>query len=263
MNRQREKYSNEQFTYSLWSVSLFFFIFSDFRWWSVLVFFFLPVCCIFLCSFPLSLHFSSFFSCLVHPRSVAFCFRFSLRPFLWSSSFNSGSKSRHGGHELALGIKYENVVYYITRIQYTRDIIKHNDDFNEWTNTLLYKNISLTLYSREGWCWLCVRGELETRTDCCILTQSSSDHSSISFSFLAELLNRGSLKAQTPCMELVLTPLASYLQLTQPVCVLVIFLLAVHLLPLIYTGASFDWRLGRGSIFNNRSALLLYCLPLS
>ena len=26
-------------------------------------------------------------------------------------------------------------------------------DFNERTNTLLYKNISLTLYSRKGWCF--------------------------------------------------------------------------------------------------------------
>ena len=56
-------------------------------------------------------------------------------------------------------------------------------NFNERTNTLLYKNIYLTLYSRKGWCWLCVRGELETRTDCNILTQSSSDHSSTSSSF--------------------------------------------------------------------------------
>ena len=54
-------------------------------------------------------------------------------------------------------------------------------NFNERTNTLPYKNISLTLYSRKGWCWLCVRGELETGTDCHILTQSSSDHSSTSF----------------------------------------------------------------------------------
>ena len=34
-----------------------------------------------------------------------------------------------------------------------------------------------------GWCWLCVRGELETGTDCHILTQSSSGHSSTSFAF--------------------------------------------------------------------------------
>ena len=45
------------------------------------------------------------------------------------------------------------------------------------------KNISLTLYSRKGWCWLCVRGELEMGTDCYILTPSSSDHSSTSFAF--------------------------------------------------------------------------------
>ena len=42
---------------------------------------------------------------------------------------------------------------------------------NERTNTHLYKNISLILYSRKGWCWLCVRDELETGTDCYILTQ--------------------------------------------------------------------------------------------
>ena len=45
------------------------------------------------------------------------------------------------------------------------------------------KNIPLTLNSRKGWCWLCVRGELETGTDCHILTTSSSDHNSTSFAF--------------------------------------------------------------------------------
>ena len=44
-------------------------------------------------------------------------------------------------------------------------------NFKERMNSLLYKNISLTLYSRKGWCWLYVRGELETGTDCFILTQ--------------------------------------------------------------------------------------------
>ena len=39
-------------------------------------------------------------------------------------------------------------------------------NFNEQMNTLLYKSISLTLYSRKGWCWLCVRDELETEADC-------------------------------------------------------------------------------------------------
>ena len=56
-------------------------------------------------------------------------------------------------------------------------------NFNERTNTFLYKNIiSHTLFSR-GWCWLCVRGELEMGTDCYILTLSSSDHSSTSSAF--------------------------------------------------------------------------------
>ena len=43
-------------------------------------------------------------------------------------------------------------------------------NFNERTHIFI-KNISLTLYSRKGWCWLCGRGTLETRTDCYILTQ--------------------------------------------------------------------------------------------
>ena len=64
-----------------------------------------------------------------------------------------------------------------------RNIVNNNDDFNERTNTILYKNIPLTLYSGKGWYWLCVRGELETGTDCYILTPSSSDHSSTSFAF--------------------------------------------------------------------------------
>ena len=71
-------------------------------------------------------------------------------------------------------------------------------NFNEQMNTLLYKNISLTLYSRKGWCWLCVRGELEMGTDWYILTQSSSDHSSTSSSSWLGLLNCGSLRATSP-----------------------------------------------------------------
>ena len=55
-------------------------------------------------------------------------------------------------------------------------------NFNERTYFFI-KNIPLTLYSRKGWCFLCVRGELETGTDCYTLTQSSSDHSSTSSSF--------------------------------------------------------------------------------
>ena len=66
------------------------------------------------------------------------------------------------------------------------------------------------------------------------------------FRILAGVLNRRLLRTKAPCLELVLTPLASYLQLIQAVCVLVIFLFDFHLLPLIYTGASLDWLLGGG-----------------
>ena len=78
-----------------------------------------------------------------------------------------------------------------------RHINKHNDDFNERTNTLFYKNIiSHTLFLK-GWCWLCVRDELGTGTDY-YFDPSSSNHSSTSFSSWLGLLNRGSLKAQSP-----------------------------------------------------------------
>ena len=43
--------------------------------------------------------------------------------------------------------------------------------------------IYLSHFIRKGWCWLCVKGELETDTGCHILTLSSSDHSITSFSF--------------------------------------------------------------------------------
>ena len=55
-------------------------------------------------------------------------------------------------------------------------------NFNERTNTLLYKNIiSQTLFLK-GWCWLCVRDELETGTDCYIDPNFFYNHSSTSFS---------------------------------------------------------------------------------
>ena len=165
-------------------------------------------------------------------------------------------------------------------------------NFNERTNTLIYKNISLTLYSRKGWCWLCVSGELKTGTDCYILIQSSSDHSSTSFSSWLGLHNRGSLRAQSPpsaagsqlgilsptdsncnwnsnwlkpsvasgyifvwrapasCGRTNLPPSPNSTPSTGP-CDIPISstgCTCFAVLPLIYTGASLDWRLGRGSI---------------
>ena len=70
--------------------------------------------------------------------------------------------------------------------------------FNERTNTLLYKNISLTLYSRKGDVLCCVWDELETGTDCYIDPKFFFDHRSTSFSSGLELLNCGSLRATSP-----------------------------------------------------------------
>ena len=86
-------------------------------------------------------------------------------------------------------------------------------NFNERTNRLLYKNISLTLNSRKGWCWLCVRGELETGTDCYILIPSSSDHSSTSFASWLGCSTVGHWGPKALCLPLALNS-ASCPQLT-------------------------------------------------
>ena len=100
----------------------------------------------------------------------------------------------------------------------------------------LYKNISLTLYSRKGWCWLCVRGELETGTDCCILSQVLLT--------IAALLSHIGWGCSTVtlwgpkalCQPLALIS-ASCPQLTPTVssrCPLVILLFNAHLFPLFF-----------------------------
>ena len=191
-------------------------------------------------------------------------------------------------------------MYAYTNICQNNQPIMKN--FNERTNTLLYKNISLTLYPRKGWCWLFVRGELETGTDCYILTQSSSDHSSTSLAFWLGCSTVGHWGPKPSAMELVLTPLVSYPQLAPTatwtdcrLCPGYSFVwrppascgrthrppspnsttstgqgdipisstgcTCFTVLPLIYTGASLDWRLGRGSIcysrlFNSKSIFI-------
>ena len=85
-------------------------------------------------------------------------------------------------------------------------------NFNERTNTLLHKNIiSYTLFSK-GWCLLCVRYELETRTDCYI-DPSSSDHSSTSSSSWLGCSTVGHWGPKALCLPLALNS-ASCLQLT-------------------------------------------------
>ena len=106
-------------------------------------------------------------------------------------------------------------------------------NFNEQTNTLLYKNISLTIYFRKGdvgcfwemsWRW----GQTV------ILTQSSSsDHSSTSSSSCWGCSTVGHWGPKALCLPLVLNS-ASCPQLTQTVCALVILLFNTHLLPLFF-----------------------------
>ena len=87
----------------------------------------------------------------------------------------------------------------------------------------------------------------------CYFDPSSSDHSSTSSSSCPGLLNRGSLRAQSP-----LSSAGSHFGILSPTnsncsghLVIVLRPPASAVLPLIYTGASLDWRLGRGSIYNN------------
>ena len=63
----------------------------------------------------------------------------------------------------------------IATYNYITETYSNNDEL-QWTNKLFFIKIYLSHFIQKGWCWLCVRGELET--DCHILTPSSSDHSS-------------------------------------------------------------------------------------
>ena len=134
-----------------------------------------------------------------------------------------------------------------------RNIIKHNDDFNEWMNTLLYKNISLTLLERVdvGCVWEVSWRERQTATywPQVLLT-------------IAALLPHLGWVAQpwvtegpkpSVCRWLSIRHLVSncnwnwlkpsgYITVWHPP--------ASAVPPLIYTGASPDWRFSRGSIYN-------------
>ena len=84
--------------------------------------------------------------------------------------------------------------------------------------THFFIKIYLSQLIRKGWCWLCVRGELETGTSCYILTQSSSDHSSTSFAFwmgcsaLGHWGPQPSLWSSLPLQHLVLNRLQQQLE---------------------------------------------------
>ena len=154
---------------------------------------------------------------------------------------------------------------------------------------LLYKNILLTLSSRKGCRWSYVRGELEMETDCHILTPSSSDHSSTSFAFWLGCSTGGHWGPKPSVWSWFslhghLISNCDWNSLPQTVCgtwlynclMPTYFLWAyasapnsttstgqgdiptsstgctcLSILLLIYTGASLDWRLGRGHKYCN------------
>ena len=127
--------------------------------------------------------------------------------------------------------------------------------------TPLEKYTSHTLFKRDAK-GLCVRGELDTEQTATYWPQVPLSLTAL-LSRSDGLLNRGSWR-HSPLWELVLTT-ASYLQLTEPVCGTGLYncLTSTQFkpstfkvrpwylrpdAPIIYTGASLIWQLGRGSI---------------
>ena len=100
-----------------------------------------------------------------------------------------------------------------------------------------------------------------SRGQTAILNPSFSNHSSTSFSPWLGLLNRVSLRAQSPLFATgsqfgIFSPTDSNCNWNWPKpSVAPGYIIVSHppasaVPPLIYTGASLDWRLGRGSIYN-------------
>ena len=125
-------------------------------------------------------------------------------------------------------------------------------NFNEWTNTLPYKNISFTLYSRKGDV-SCVWEVSGNKDGLLFWPKFFLTHCSTSSSSWLGLVNRGSLRAQSPLSAagsqfVILSPTDS-----NRLCIWLYYCLCPStsaVFPVIYTGASLDWRLGRGSIYN-------------
>ena len=86
--------------------------------------------------------------------------------------------------------------------------------------------ISHSLFSK-GWCWLCVRDELETWTDCYI-------DPTVLLSHLGSVAKPCVTEGPKPSVcKLILTQ-ASYLWLTKTIYALVILLFNDHLVPLFF-----------------------------
>ena len=106
-------------------------------------------------------------------------------------------------------------------------------NFNEQMNTLLYKNISLTLYSRKGDI-SCVWEVSWRRGQTAILTPSSSSTIAAFLSHLGWVAQPWVTEGSKPSVCKLVLMLASSLQLTWIVWHLVILLFNAHLLPLFF-----------------------------
>ena len=154
--------------------------------------------------------------------------------------------------------------------------------------THFFIKIYFSHFILERGCFLCVRGELETGKDCYILTPSSSDHSSTSFAFWLGCSTVGhwgpkpsvwswfSLRwhpisnwnwnwlklsvapgyvivscppASCECTHLPPSPNSTMSTSQGDIPISSTGCTCFAVLPLIYTGASLDWRRGWGSIF--------------
>ena len=182
---------------------------------------------------------------------------------------------------------YSHIQLHNTNTNISVNVVNNNDEL-QWTNehTSLIKYTSHTLFSK-GWCFLCVRSELETWTDCYILTPCSSDHSSTSFAFwlgCSTVGNWGPKPSVWSRFSLRWHPLSNWNRNWLKPSVAPGYIIVSHppascgrmhlppspnsttstgqgdipifstgctcfaVLPLIYTGGSHDWWLGRESI---------------
>ena len=125
---------------------------------------------------------------------------------------------------------------------------------NERTHFFI-KNISLTLYSQKGWCWFCVRDEMETGGRLLYRPKFFFDHSSTSSSCwmgCSTVSHWGpqALSLHADSHAGILSPTNSnwleppwapgYINVLHPP--------ASAVLPLFNTGAPLDWRFSRRSI---------------
>ena len=101
-------------------------------------------------------------------------------------------------------------------------------------NTLLYKNINLSHFIFEKGKFVVREKWVETRTDCYIDPSSSLDHSSTSLASWLGLLDRGSLRAQSPQSASWFSLRHSVSNWLKPPGHLVILFSNAHLLPLFF-----------------------------